>query len=356
MATLMTVLGPIEAEAMGPTMSHVHLTLDISCWHMPPQDPAERELADGPITLETVGRARRSGLAWRHNLHQDDVDLAITEARAFQAAGGGTIVNMDLDGIGRSPQALRRIAEATGLHVVASTGWYIAGAHPDFVAAASVEELADRMIGEIAEGIGDSGIRAGNIGEIGMSGMPDVPCQEAEEKVLRAAARAQAATGVSLTVHPNAHLRLYGEPCVDHFDHYLRVLEEEGADLGKFYPSHLGLFDVETADRLLRRGVGFVSFDHFGHEELAESIGPGRGFTPDREEVAMVLDLLARGWEDRILIGNEVGWKTCYRSLGGWGYGHVLENILPWLSACGATEAQLHKIMVENPRRLHAVD
>jgi predicted metal-dependent phosphotriesterase family hydrolase len=36
-----------------------------------------------------------------------------------------------------------------------------------------------------------------------MSGQPHEPFQPGEEKVLRAAARAQKATGVSLTVHPN---------------------------------------------------------------------------------------------------------------------------------------------------------
>ena len=85
-------------------------------------------------------------------------------------------------------------------------------------------------------------------------------------------------------------------------------------------------------------------------------IGAGRGFTPDREEVALVMDLLERGYEDRVLIGNEVGWKTCYKSLGGWGYGHVLDNIVPWLHACGATREQTDKILIDNPRRLHAID
>ncbi len=149
------------------------------------------------------------------------------------------------------------------------------------------------MIRELAEGIDDSGVRAGNIGEIGLSGMPQDPFQPQEEVVLRAAARAQAATGASLTIHPNAHLLIYGEKPVDHFDLYLDILEEEGCDLGKVYVSHLGLFpDVAVPLRLLSRGVGFVSYDHFGHEEYAEGIGPGRGFTPDREEVGLVMQLL----------------------------------------------------------------
>lgn len=355
MATANTVLGPLDTAELGATMSHVHLTLDISCWYMPPEGEEARKAAEAEFTLGELGRIRRNGLAFQRNLHQDDVDLTIREVAEFRRAGGGTIVDMDLEGIGRDVEAMVRISRATGVHVIASTGWYIQGAHPSFIADRSVEELADLMTKEILEGIGDSGVRAGNIGEIGLSGMPDVPFQPQEEKVLRAAARAQKATGASLTLHPNAHLTIYGETPVDHFATYLDILEREGADLAKVYPSHLGLFPASTARALLRRGVGFVSYDHFGHEELCEALGPGRGFTPDRIEVETVMDLLGEGYADRILLGAEVGWKTCYKANGGWGYSHVLENIVPWLKACGATAEQVQTMMVDNPRRLHSV-
>ena len=355
MATVPTVLGPIDAADLGATMSHVHLTLDISCWYMPPEDPAARHEAEGEFTLGNLGKIRRNGLAYQRNLHQDDVELTIREVAEFKKHGGGTIVDMDLEGIGRDVNAMVAISKATDLHVIASTGWYIQSAHPAFVAEKSIEELADIMTREILEGIGDSGVRAGNIGEIGLSGMPNVPFHPDEEKVLRAAARAQKATGASLTLHPNAHLTIYGETPVDHFPLYIDILEKEGADLGKVYPSHLGLFPAQTAVKLLERGVGFVSYDHFGHEEFCEVLGPGRGFTPDRMEVETVMELLARGYANRVLLGAEVGWKTCYKANGGWGYSHVLEHITPWLGACGATQEQIHTMMVDNPRRLHGI-
>ncbi|HXC49291.1 MAG TPA: hypothetical protein VN634_00280 [Candidatus Limnocylindrales bacterium] len=355
MATVQTVLGPVDAADLGATMSHVHLTLDISCWYMPPEDPAARRDAEMDFSIERLGAIRRNGLSYQRNLHQDDVALTTREVAEFKKHGGGAIVDMDLEGIGRSVDAMVEISRATGLHVIASTGWYIQGAHPSFVADKSVEELADIMTGEILEGIGTSGVRAGNIGEIGLSGMPDVPFHPHEEKVLRAAGRAQKATGASLTIHPNAHLTIYGETPVDHFPTYIDILEKEGADLAKVYPSHLGLFPVSTARKLLERGVGFVSYDHFGHEEYCEILGPGRGFTPDRIEVESVMNLVGEGFADRILLGAEVGWKTCYKANGGWGYSHVLENIVPWLRACGATADQIHTMTVDNPRRLHGI-
>ncbi len=356
MATVQTVHGPIDAAELGGTMSHVHLTIDILCWHMPYENAPDREVAGGDPTLETLGRARRNGLAWQRNLVQDDLELTIREVREYARAGGRTLVNMDLPGMGRDVDRLRRIADATGLQIVASTGYYIQACHPPEVADASVERLTERMVRELSEGIDGTSVRAGNIGEIGLSGLPEQPFLPQEEKVLRAAARAQRATGASLTVHPNAHLLVWGEKPVDHWGLYCDILEEEGADLGRCYASHLGIFPgTATAERLLERGMGFVSYDHFGHEELCEGIGPGRGFTPDREEVAQVMTLLAQGRADRILLACEIGWKTCYKAFGGWGYGHVYENILPWLRACGASDDQIEQMMVRNPARLHGI-
>jgi phosphotriesterase-related protein len=356
MAQVQTVLGAIDAADLGATMSHVHLTIDILCWHMPYGSPELAKEAEGEFALEKLGAIRRNGLAWKRNLVQDDVALTIREVGEYARAGGRSLVNVDLPGMGRDVRKLQRIAQESGLHVVASTGWYIAACHPPEIAGKPKEALAEIMIRELEEGIDGGGVRAGNIGEIGLSGMPKDPFQPQEEVVLRAAARAQAATGASLTIHPNAHLLIYGETPVDHFDLYLDILEDEGCDLGKLYVSHLGLFpDVAIAKRLLRRGVGWVSYDHFGHEEYAEGIGPGRGFTPDKEEVALVLQLLEAGLADRVLLCAEIGWKTCYKAYGGWGYSHVYENILPWLKAAGASDAQLHTMMVENPRRLHGI-
>ena len=349
------MLGPIDAREMGATMSHVHMTLDILCWYMPPAEPELARLAELPLGLENLSLARRNGLAVKDNLVQADLELTIREVSAFARAGGGTLVDMEFPGIGRNVPALQRIARETGLHIVASTGWYTQASHPPEIATRSIEELAEIMVRELREGIEDTGVRAGNIGEIGLSGVPEDPFQPDEGRVLRAAARAQAETGVSLTLHPNAGTHGLRERPLDHLDLYLDILEKEGADLGRVYVSHMGFFSADVARRLLERGLGYVSYDHFGHEEYYEALGPGRGFPRDRDEVELVLKLLEAGFTDRILIGSEIGWKTCYRAYGGWGYAHVIDHILPWLRDCGVTDAQIRTITVDNPARLHGV-
>jgi phosphotriesterase-related protein len=349
MATVNTVLGPVDASQIGGTMSHVHLTINILCWFREPDSGVQRGISEQRISLQNLGFVRRNAMLVKDNLVQDNLELAIQEAAEYKFAGGQTLINVDLPGMGRDPLALQKIARATGLHIVTSTGWYVQASQPPEIASKSVEELADIMIKEITVGIGNTGIKAGNIGEIAMSGAPPQPFQPGEEKVLRAAARAQQATGVSLTVHPN----FLG----DHWDTYLDILEKEGANLSKCYMSHLGFYtNVDVPKRILKRGVGFVSYDHFGHEELFESsMGPGRGFSTDKEEVRVVRELLDAGYADHVLLCAEVAMKTCYKAYGGWGYSHVYENIIPWLKSLGATDAEVQRMMVENPRRLHTV-
>ena len=355
MAQVQTVLGPIDARELGATMSHVHLTLAIGCWWSQAPTPELAALAARPLSLENLWLARRNGLWVKDNLVQGDLALTVREAREWKRAGGGGLVDMELPGIGRDVPALLRIARETGLHVIASTGWYTAGSHPPEVAELSEGALRDRMLREIEKGIDDTGVRAGNIGEIGMSGMPSDPCFPVEEKVLRAAAQAQRQTRASLTVHPNVGVHGSREQPADHLDHYLDVLEKQGADLGRVYLSHMGFYPVETALRVLSRGVGYLSYDHFGHEEYYEMLGPGRGFPRDKEEVERVMQLVEAGHADRVLVSNEIGWKTCYKAYGGFGYAHVLDHVVPWLRDCGASDAHIRTILVENPARLHAI-
>jgi phosphotriesterase-related protein len=148
MAMLNTVLGPIDASEIGDTMSHVHLTIDLLCWHMPPESGPQRGLSENRITMRNLGEVRRNAMRVRDNLVQDDLDLAIREATDYRVAGGRTVINCDLPGIGRDVTALRRISRATGINIVASTGWYVQASHPPEIAKKSVEELAEIMVKE----------------------------------------------------------------------------------------------------------------------------------------------------------------------------------------------------------------
>ena len=70
-------------------------------------------------------------------------------------------------------------------------GWYREFGYPDVVKEKTSRELADILVREIEVGVGDTGIRAGFIGEIGTGRHSILP---GEERVFRASALAQART------------------------------------------------------------------------------------------------------------------------------------------------------------------
>ena len=97
-------------------------------------------------------------------------------------------------GMARDPEWLRGLATASGLHIVMGAGWYRTAYYPveALIDRRSVDDLADEIVREATDGVGETGIKPGIIGEIGT----DKPwVSPSEERVHRAAARASRRTG-----------------------------------------------------------------------------------------------------------------------------------------------------------------
>src|SRR5262249_17524650 len=136
------------------------------------------------------------------------------------AAGGRGLVDLTLDGVGRDPAWLQGIARASGLHVIMGCGWYRDAYYPPEarINRRSVEDLADELVREATDGVGEAAVRPGIIGGIGT----DKPwVSPAEERVHRAAARASRRTGLAVTTHG-----VLSPVGLDQ----LRILEDAGAD------------------------------------------------------------------------------------------------------------------------------
>lgn len=127
-----------------------------------------------------------------------DEGTAIEEANLYVRVGGKTIVDATSMGIGRDPLGLARIARATGLNIIMGSSYYVAKVHPSGMDEKSVEELAEEIIRDVTEGVGDTGIKAGIIGEVGCTW----PWTDNERKVVHASALAQQHTGAPLLIHP----------------------------------------------------------------------------------------------------------------------------------------------------------
>lgn len=308
MAHVQTVLGPIDPADLGVTLPHEHT--QIALWQIPDR--------------------------WDYwQLTRDRVTI-LEELRAYREAGGRSLVDLTLPGVGRDPAWLVDLAQASGLHLVMGCGWYRGAYYPAdaLIDRRSVDDLANELVREATHGVGETGIRPGIIGEIGT----DKPWLSAqEERVHRAAARAARRTGLAITTH--AVLSPVG---LDQ----LRIFEEEGADPARVVIGHADSYPVlEHYLAIVERGAS-VEFDFLGMAFTpTERHGEGR-------VVELLCELLARGHVDRILISQDVCHDSQLRRYEGHGYIYLALSFLPRLLAAGVSEAEIEAITVANPRRL----
>lgn len=335
-----TIRGPIPADQLGIVLPHEHILLDVAFEEGPLSDALYPELWDRKVTMRILGALHRDATSCRDNLMLDDPDLAARELAHFRRAGGATVVDATAAGVGRDPRTVRAIAERTGLNIIAGTGFYVARTHPAFVEGKDIDELADLMVRELEQGMDDTDLRAGMIGEIGTGN----PLHPREEKVLRAACRAHGRTGAPMQVHVQWH--------GDELPRVHAILREERADPCRVVMLHMDDC-VPRELRLQAAGWGYyVSLDCFGVERY-------RGRTlevlpRDTERIQWVLELVERGHLDQVLVSQDVWLKMLLKHYGGWGYDHLLVNVVPLMRRAGISDKQIERIMVHNPARLFA--
>lgn len=334
---VMTVNGPIAAEALGITLMHEHILNDCRCWWHAPKTPDRQYLAGGFVCMEILGELKQDPFVNKHNITLDDEPLAISELRAFANAGGQTVVEPTCRGIGRNPLALRRIAKAAGLNVVMGAGYYLGSSHPAEVAAMSVGDIANEIVREAVEGVDGTDVKIGLIGEIGVSS--DFTAEE--EKSLRGAAQAQMRTGLPLMVHLPGWFRL-GHRVLD-------VVAQEGADIRHTVLCHMNPShdDFSYQSELAARGA-FIEYDMIGMDFF---YADQQVQCPSDEEAARAIVRLAEaGHLDRVLLSHDVFLKMMLTRYGGNGYAYILRHFLPRLKRHGLDETALDQMMRANPR------
>lgn len=336
MAEVNTVLGSISADELGITLMHEHLLVDATPWFQEPEEASKRAMAHRPISMDMLGTLRNDPFLCRDNCQLLDEEVAIEEVSRFRRAGGGTVVDPTCRGIGRDPEALKRISRASGLHVIMGAGYYLQPSHPSWVKSMSADDIADEIESDIRDGV--RGVKAGIIGEIGISA--DFTAEE--EKVLRGAAMAQARTGAPLEVHLPGWER--------HAGRVLDMVGEEGGDIARTILCHMNPSgdDPEYQIEIARRGAwleyDMVGMDFFYADQQAQS--------PSDQENARALERLKdAGVLGSVLLSQDVFIKIQLVRYGGTGYAHILENFVPRLSRHDFTDEDIHSMLVENPKK-----
>ncbi len=301
---VMTVRGPVPPGELGHTQTHDHVFSDIS-W-------ARHRWVAMPTT--------------------DEVQMT-EEIRLYKEAGGGAIVDCALEHIGRKPEALRRISEATGVHIVMGVGFYREPYYPEFVNKWTTQRLAEYMIDEIENGWADTGVRPGVIGEIGIDKRW---VQGVEERVIRAAARAHHATGLAVTTHTPPHTALL----------FHEILQEEGVPPDRIIFGHLdNTLEMDELERVAATGA-YIQFDLIGIEWI----------NSDQRRAEFLAELIRRGHGDRLLVAQDMPARPRLKTNGGHGYQHLIDNFLPMLRAEGVNEEDIDRITRINPARALAVE
>tara|TARA_B110000438_G_C15813832_1_gene650968 strand:+ start:2369 stop:3592 length:1224 start_codon:yes stop_codon:yes gene_type:complete len=337
-----TVLGLVEPESLGITITHEHLIADGSAvWFSEPEGEIEMKMAYEPVSMKNLWWVRFNRFSNLDNFRLTEEREAIKEAIMFKEAGGGTIVDLTTNGHGRDPVKLKHVGQATGVNVIMATGWYIAASHPDELSKMSEQEMTERMVRDITVGVGNTGIRAGIIGEIGCS----VPLHDTERRILHAAVAAQRQTGAPLNIHPS--------PIEKGLLENIQILENAGADPGRTIISHVdgGGFKIDTLKKLAKAGY-YLEFDTFGYVHWMRTKAWNTFLPNDAQRIEQIMELIADGYLEKILISHDIYFKDVRSAYGGHGTSHILRNIVPAMRAKGITEEQIHKILVENPKRI----
>jgi phosphotriesterase-related protein len=221
-------------------------------------------------------------------------------------------------------------------------GFYVDAVHPLDMDDRTESDLAGQMIDEVRTGVGDTGIKAGIIGEIGCTW----PLTDNERKVLRAAAQAQRETGAPILIHPGRHEDAPRE--------ILDVLAEAGADLDRTIMGHLDR-TIQDFDKVLdvaRTGC-FLEYDLFGYDGSYYPLSDA-DMISDAQRLGVIRQLIAEGYGHKTVVAHDVCHKHSLVRYGGHGYGHILENIVPWMREKGFSTPEIQAIIAGNPANVLA--
>lgn len=302
-----TATGPVDAKQLGFTLAHEHVLVGSA---------GVREnfpfLFDNAATRERIVR----------------------ELAEAKAGGVDTIIDLTTMDLGRDVEFFADVSRASGMQIVVCTGLWLdiprvfLGRDPDFI--------ADIFVHEIEHGIAGTNIKPAVIKVA--NDMEGVTPEG--EVVLRAAARACKATGVPISTHQWAPDRIGARQ--------VEIFQEEALDMSRVCIGHSAdTTDIGYLTGLLDKGV-YLSMDRY----------PGREGRPNWEvRNATVKALVDRGFADRLMLGHDyapspvlAGEQPAEES-GPTTYLFLLRTAIPALRQMGVSEAAIHAMTVEIPRR-----
>jgi phosphotriesterase-related protein len=316
MTTVETVRGPVDVAELGATLMHEHV------------------LIMDPEALQNWGHVY-GPCYWDEQVRVDDAIAKLGEVRD---AGIRTLVDPTAPGLGRYIPRIQTINASVDLNIIVATGLYAFLELPVFLTYRPVDAIAALFVREIREGIDDTGVKAAFIKcaveKLGIIG--DIP------RILAAAAAASVETGAPVMVHTNAAERT-GLAA-------LEALTRDGVDPSRIVIAHMGDSNDMDYLRAVADSGAWLGLDRFGIDHFNS--------TPER--IRTLLALLDAGYGDQLHISHD---SACFNDFmtgdpffadAKPDYLLISRTVVPQLLAAGATERDIDRLLVDNPRRFFA--
>ena len=332
------MLGLIEPEELGSTQTHEHILSDLSHIGGPPDDPFLRDLYYKPMQIDILGYMNYYQAANKDSLRLNDIDTAIEEVALYKKHGGGAIVEASSIGLSRDPEGLAKISQATGVHIVMGSSYYVKEAHPPNMDDISEDDIYKEIVRDITVGVGSTGVRSGIIGEVGCS----YPLSDNERKVLRASAGAQQATGAAILIHPGRD-----EPSPEEI---ITVIADAGGDLNRTIIGHLErtVVDRQVLLRIAEAGC-YLEWDHFSSGLPYYPPNPRIDMLNDAGRMDVITFMIEHGFGHKIVVSQDVAAKHRLTKYGGPGYFYILKQVVPWMKIRGFSYEDIDRLLVLNP-------
>lgn len=280
MSFIRTLDSDIPKEQLGFTYSHEHIVCRPAHW-------SERGADD---------------------LLLDDPDKSKLDVLDFKKHGGQAIVDATAIDYGRDVPAVYKIMKDTGIRIIGTAGfnksflWDAAvkeelrpiignyKTYYNWIEAKSINELADFVIREVEEGLEGSPFKAGQV-KFGTGYNRITPL---EEKTLRAVARAHHET--KAPIHSHTEVGTMGLEQIE-------LLRSEKVDLSFLSLGHMDRNPDPYYHEQIAQTGAYLSFDGIAKIKYA----------PESTRIALILELVRKGYEDQILISGDTARKTYYK-------------------------------------------
>lgn len=302
---LMSVRGPVSPNELGVTLIHEHIMADF------------------------IGAAETG-------THRYQVDAVVSKALPYllelKEAGCKTFIDCTPVYLGRDVRVLKKLSEASGLHIFTTTGYYGAMKEkflPPHAYTETAEQLAARWVKEFHEGIEGSGVRPGLI----KVSVDEGPLPEMHQKLLNAASITHLQTGLSISAHTGNGVAALEQ---------LQILSKAGVDASAFRWVHAQQEkDKGIYERAAKMGA-WIEFDGIDENE------PGS----IARHIDCLLFMKSKGLLARTLISQDAGWYWVGEPDGGKfrGYTALFTKFIPALKEKGFNDDEIHQLLVDNPR------